>query len=117
KARGLRRWKVYYGTWGQGLFQSVYQRTPGILGSLPLMPEWYLVIAALAAISALGIVWTPLLLALPLLAIATGALVYESALGGLRASFMRRDLSRAKRIRMRLVITMLYLLQPAVRLA
>ena len=24
KARGLRRWKIYYGTWGQGLFQSVY---------------------------------------------------------------------------------------------
>ena len=40
------RWKIYYGTWGTGLFQSVYQRAPGILGSLPLMPEWYLVIAA-----------------------------------------------------------------------
>jgi O-antigen biosynthesis protein len=116
KARGWRRWKVYYGTWGQGLFQSVYQRAPGILSSLPLMPEWYLVIAALAAISALGIVWTPLLLALPLLLIATGALVYESALSGMRASFMRSDLTRARRIRMRLVITMLYLLQPAVRL-
>src|SRR4051794_24566288 len=33
-ARG--RWKIYYGTWGQGLFQSVYQRAPGVLGSLPL---------------------------------------------------------------------------------
>ena len=40
------RWKIYYGTWGTGLFQSVYQRAPGILGSLPLMPEWYLVIGA-----------------------------------------------------------------------
>ena len=116
KARGWRRWKVYYGTWGQGLFQSVYQRAPGILSSLPLMPEWYLVIAALAAIAAIGVLWTPLLLALPLLLIAAGALVYESALGGMRASFSRRDLTRAKRIRMRLVITMLYLLQPAVRL-
>jgi O-antigen biosynthesis protein len=117
KGRGWRRWKVYYGTWGQGLFQSVYQRAPGILSSLPLMPEWYLVVAALAVISAMGIVWTPLLLALPLLLIATGALVYESALGGLRASFKRRDLTRTKRIRMRLLITLLYLLQPAVRLA
>ena len=23
------RWKIYYGTWGTGLFQSVYQRAPG----------------------------------------------------------------------------------------
>ena len=43
------RWKIYYGTWGTGLFQSVYQRAPGILGSLPLMPEWYLVIGLLPA--------------------------------------------------------------------
>jgi GT2 family glycosyltransferase len=117
KARGLRRWKVYYGTWGQGLFQSVYQRAPGVLGSLPLMPEWYLVIAGLAAISAMGIVWTPLLFALPLFLIAAGALVYESALGGLRASVAPRHTARATRVRMRLVISLLYLLQPVSRLS
>ncbi|PWU25600.1 MAG: glycosyl transferase [Candidatus Rokuibacteriota bacterium] len=117
KARGLRRWKVYYGTWGQGLFQSVYQRTPGILGSLPLMPEWYLIIAALAALSALGLVWTPLLLAVPLFALAVGALVYESALGGLRASVVPRHRGRTRRGRMRLTIALMYLLQPASRLA
>ena len=38
----------------RGLFQSVYQPRAGILASLPLMPEWYLVIAALAGLSALG---------------------------------------------------------------
>jgi GT2 family glycosyltransferase len=117
KARGLRRWKVYYGTWGQGLFQSVYQRTPGILGSLPLMPEWYLVIAALAAISAMGLIWSPLLFALPLLLVAAGALGYEAALGGLRASVAPRHGGWATRARMRLVISLLYLLQPASRLS
>ncbi len=116
KARGLRRWKIYYGTWGQGLFQSVYQRAPGLLRSLPLMPEWYLVIAALAAITAMGIVWTPLLAAAPLLVLATGALVYESALGGLRAAVGSRRGGRALRVRMRLVIALLYLLQPVARL-
>ena len=58
------RWKIYYGTWGTGLFQSVYQAAPGILGSLPLMPEWYLVIAGLAGLSALGVLWSPFLFAL-----------------------------------------------------
>ncbi len=118
KARGLRRWKIYYGTWGQGLFQSVYQRAPGILGSLPLMPEWYLMIAALAVIVAVGILWTPLLLlAAPLLAVAVGALVYESALGGLRASFERRKNGRLARARMHTVTAILYLFQPGARLS
>jgi GT2 family glycosyltransferase len=113
KARGWRRWKVYYGTWGTGLFQSVYQRTPGVLRSLPLMPEWYLVIAALATISAMGALWSPLLLALPLCLFAAGALVFEAALGGARASF---DPSCNGRMRMRIVTTLLYVLQPAARL-
>jgi glycosyltransferase involved in cell wall biosynthesis len=116
KARGWRRWKIYYGTWGSGLFQSVYQRTPGLLGALPLMPEWYLVIAALALVSAMGLLWTPLLFALPLCLLAGGALIFEAALGGKHASFGRRR-RRMSRARMRLVTTFLYILQPAARLA
>ena len=117
KARGWRRWKVYYGTWGTGLFQSVYQRTPSLLGSLPLMPEWYLVIAALAVISAMGLLWTPLLLAFPLCVLAAGALVFESALGGMRASFGGSRRGRMSRMRLRTITTLLYLLQPAARLS
>jgi hypothetical protein len=111
------RWKIYYGTWGTGLFQSVYQRAPGILGSLPLMPEWYLVIALLAGLSLLGILWTPLLLAVPLLAAATGGLLFKAALGGAHASVASADGSRGRERRMRLVTAFLYLAQPAARLA
>ncbi|OLE61571.1 MAG: glycosyl transferase, partial [Cyanobacteria bacterium 13_1_40CM_2_61_4] len=117
KARGWRRWKIYYGTWGTGLFQSVYQRTPSMLGSLPLMPEWYLVIAALALISAMGLLWTPLLFALPLCVIAAGALVFESMLGGMRASFGGPRRGRMSRMRLRSTTTLLYLFQPAARLS
>ena len=49
-----RRWRVYYGTWGSAPFQQLYRPADGTLASLPLMPEWYLVIAALAAVSAAG---------------------------------------------------------------
>jgi hypothetical protein len=45
---------------------------PGFWGSLPSMPEWYVVIATLTALSALGLFWKPLLLALPLLGYAVG---------------------------------------------
>jgi O-antigen biosynthesis protein len=116
KARGWRRWKVYYGQWGSGLFQSVYQRTPSLLGSLPLMPEWYLVIAALALITAMGLLWTPLLLAAPLCLLAAGALVFESALGGMRGTYKTARRGRMSRARMRMLTTLLYAFQPGARL-
>jgi glycosyltransferase involved in cell wall biosynthesis len=59
------RWRVYYGTWGTGLFQSVYERTPGTLSSIPLMPEWYLVVFALAALAGYELAVEPLLVATP----------------------------------------------------
>jgi hypothetical protein len=111
------RWKIYYGTWGTGLFQSVYQRAPGIMGSLPLMPEWYLAIALLAALSLLGILWAPLLLAVPLLATAVGALAFKAALGGAHASVAAAHGSRGQERRMRLTTTFLYMAQPAARLS
>jgi GT2 family glycosyltransferase len=111
------RWKIYYGRWGTGLFQSVYQPAPGLLGSLPLMPEWYLVMAAFAGLSALGLLWTPLLLAVPLLAAAVTALVFKATLGGAHASVAAAGGSRVRRLRMRLRTTLLYMLQPAARLA
>ena len=35
-----------------------------------MLPEWFLVVAALGALCLLGLAWRPLLLALPLLALA-----------------------------------------------
>jgi glycosyltransferase involved in cell wall biosynthesis len=115
RALGWRRWKIYYGMWGTGLFQSVYQRNAAF-SSLPLVPEWYLVILALVGVSALGILWTPLLLALPVLALAVGALFFEAGLGTARATFTNKSLSRATEWRLRSVTWFLHLLQPLARL-
>src|SRR5947207_8395805 len=69
-ALGWRRPRVYHGVWGGAPFQSLYQPAPSLLGSLPQMPEWYLMIASLATIAAFSAVWRPFRLALPLLAVA-----------------------------------------------
>jgi GT2 family glycosyltransferase len=119
-ARSLRRrrWKIYYGTWGTGLFQSVYQRAPGTLASLPLMPEWYLVIAMLLGLSAIGLAWQPLLIAaLPLLVVASGALALDCVIGGARPMFARARLSRLKDLKLRSITSWLYALQPLARLS
>jgi len=57
----VRRSRIYHGTWGTALFQSVYEPAPGSFSSLPLMPEWYFLLALLGGLSALGLSWSPLL--------------------------------------------------------
>jgi GT2 family glycosyltransferase len=111
--RGGWRWRIYYGGWGTGLFQSIYGPRRGLLESLPLMPEWYLVILVLAALSASGALWAPLLLALPLLGLAVGALLVDAGLGGARAVFQS---TRRTELRLRILTAMLYFLQPIARL-
>ncbi|HYI07983.1 MAG TPA: glycosyltransferase [Thermoanaerobaculia bacterium] len=110
------RRRIFQGTWGSGLFQSVYEPAPGFLTSLPLMPEWYLLIAGLAALSALALLWTPLLFALPLLLLATGALLAQSGRSAAAASFPRAPAGRAERWKRWSLTALLHLLQPLARL-
>ena len=87
EALGSRKGRIYGGTWGTAPFQSLYQPEPWIMASLPLLPEWYLVVAALAAVSALGLLWPPLFLALPLLAIGIAVPLLQAGLSAANASF------------------------------
>jgi len=117
-----RRARIHYGTWGNNLFQSLYDRTPGTLGALPLMPEWYLLLGTLALLSVAGsfdrplIAWTgsaPIPIEVLLLAAAAGALVAKA----LRAAWRAPTRGGARGLRVRGLIALLFLLQPLVRLA
>jgi hypothetical protein len=112
----FRRGRIEYGIWGTQLFQSIYQPAPGVLGSLPLMPEWYLLLGLLTLFSALSLVWTPLLVTLPLVALAAGASLIQAALSAAGASFNSTPQSRTTRLKLRLLTTFLHLLQPLARL-
>ena len=114
--QGLRRrWRIYHGVWGGGMFQRLYQPPVGTIGSLPLMPEWILVVLALAGLSLLGLVWTPLLVVVvPLFAVAAAFVPAEAFLAARRARFGHHTWSdRAKR---RALTAMLNVLQPLARL-
>jgi len=110
------RGRIYQGTWGCAPFQSLYQPARGALSSLPLMPEWYLLIFSLAALSVLGKLWDPLRLALPLLAAAVGALLFQSGLSAARAQFASAPRSRIGLMMMRALTALLHMLQPLARL-
>jgi glycosyltransferase involved in cell wall biosynthesis len=109
-------WRIYYGTWGGAPFQSRYEDPPGLLRSLPLMPEWYLVIAALAWLSVMGIFWRPLLNVLPLLALALAVPLAQAVLSGARASFAEPHRSALARLCLRSLTAWLHLVQPLARL-
>ena len=116
-ALGWRRPRVYHGVWGGAPFQSLYQPAPSLLGSLPQMPEWYLMIASLATIAAFSEVWRPFKLAVPLLAVAIVPPLAQAWLSALRASFP--DTPPAPwptRVRRRLLTALLHLAQPLARL-
>jgi glycosyl transferase family 2 len=69
---------IYGGTWGSAPYQSIYERSSHWIAAL-LMPEWWLAIAGLLGLGALGLSWSPLLVALAFALAMTGA----SALVGL----------------------------------
>lgn len=117
QALGWKGSRIYHGTWGSALFQSVYHTAPGVLRALPTTPEWYLIVAVLVMISAWGLIWTPLLLAAPLLGAAAGVSAIQAVLvafGSFQGSRYATD--RAYLWRARLVATWLHLIQPAGRL-
>src|SRR5216683_2168057 len=79
--------RIYHGTWGRAPFQSVYSPTEEGLWSLPLMPEWYLLLAVLAGLGLLGVAWQPLELALGLLALGLSASLLQAAISASHATF------------------------------
>jgi GT2 family glycosyltransferase len=111
----LDRTRIYHGTWGSAPFQSVYRAHQPGLASVVLMPEWYLCVAALAALALLGGVWRPLLTATPLCLLAVAASLAQAVISGARASFpeTRRPLPR---LGLHALTALLHLLQPLARL-
>ncbi len=113
---GWRRARIYEGMWGTALFKSLYQPGPSPLWALPGMPEWYLVIVGLAALSVLGFLWRLLFLALPLLILAVGASLIQACVSAARAPFPRNPDFLVSRLKLRIATAFLHLLQPLARL-
>ena len=112
-----RRPQVRYGTWGTGLFQSVYDPPPSMLASMLGLPESLLALALLGGISALGLLWRPLLLAaVPALVLALWVLGQALA-GGWSAHRPEPGLSWRETLRRRLLTSLLFGAQPFARLA
>jgi GT2 family glycosyltransferase len=112
------RRRIYHGVWGESLFQQVYHLPPSMIASLPMMPEWYLLYAALGATALLGLAWTPLLfIAVPLLLVLIAFAGQQAFAHASRAIFFRHpSLSTTGRFKRRALVAALYRMQPLARL-
>jgi GT2 family glycosyltransferase len=107
--------RIRYGIWGTAAFQPALPPRRPVLSAVG-MPEWYLLIGALAALAALGALWRPLLLVVPVLAVAVLALLVHAFAGAVHARYPERPRSRLERLRLRALTAWLYVIQPAARL-
>ncbi len=112
---GWRVRRIYHGRWGLAPFQSLYEPAPSLIESFPMMPEWYLIIMALAVFDLLGFLWKPLHAALPLLAVAIGMSAVQACRCAARLRFDSR-LRQGERWKRRLLTACLFLAQPLARL-
>jgi O-antigen biosynthesis protein len=110
----LKKGKVFYGTWGTALFQSVYQPADGFISAMPLMPEWYLFSGILAVMGSLGFLWAPMLWVWPLFFLSVIIVFIQAVISASKNVFFHPE--QQKNYRYRALIVVLHLIQPMARL-
>ena len=108
--------RIYHGTWGSAPFQALYHPNPGPILSVAMMPEWHLLIGALLVLSLLGVLWSPLLLALPILVLAAGIPMSQAVALATKASLGRKRRGAFGDAKFVAKTAWLHLIQPVARL-
>jgi glycosyltransferase involved in cell wall biosynthesis len=109
--------RIYHGSWGSAPFQIIHDRPPRLLSVLPTMPEWYLVLLMLAAVSAMGFLWPKLFCALPLLVFAICVSVAQAAWSAAHSVYPAVARTRASLWKRYFLTACLHLIQPMARLS
>ena len=110
------RASVYGGVWGSAAYQSLYAPAPLTWLTLPLMPEWWYLVAALGVVTLLGLSWAPLFAFAPLFLLALAAPLAQAALAAARASFPVPPADAREAWQRRLITFFMHLQQPVARL-
>jgi len=106
--------RIFHGTWGTALFQSVYQPAGGFLNSIPLMPEWYLLTAFVTIIASLGFLWGPLLVLWPVVIVSIIIVIVQAAVSSTKSISLQHV--KKRKYKYRLLIVLLHIIQPIARL-
>jgi len=110
----LRKKKIFYGTWGTALFQSIYAPADSMASIIPLMPEWYILTALLGGLGLLGFGWPDLLWAWLPFSLAVLVVVVQAALSTAENQTVHHT---ERKNRHTLLTIWLHLIQPVARLS
>lgn len=108
--------RIYRGSWGTAPFQSLYEPAPTSVGSMALMPEWYILCALLSSVAVLGVWWRPLFWALPLYLLAVMLPVAQAVRSAHHAHFTSVPALVPVPLQLRALTFALHLIQPLARL-
>jgi GT2 family glycosyltransferase len=108
--------RIYHGRWGSAPFQTMHDRPVGLWNVLPIMPEWYLFILILGALSALGFLWSKLFIALPVMVAAIAISLAQAVLSASHAVYPSVPRTRMSLLKRHALTTALHLIQPIARL-
>lgn len=108
--------RIHHGTWGAGLFQSIYEPAVGTFRSLPLMPEWFFVVFLLGALTAIGLLWKPLLILVPFFLLALAVPIAQAVISARRARFTSNPTTHFGLLKLQMLTVLLHLMQPVARL-
>jgi glycosyltransferase involved in cell wall biosynthesis len=110
----LKKGKVFHGSWGSALFQSIYEPAQGFISAIPLMPEWYLFVAILGMLSMLSFFWSALLWAIPVFVSALAIVFIQAVISAYQSTSLPP--SKKHNLKYILLITALHVVQPMARL-
>ena len=108
--------RIYHGSWGTALFQSVYDVAPGRITSILMMPEWYLLILVLALTALASLAYPPLHFSFGLLALSIAPPAAHAWLCGYRSFFNYALRKRWSRTRLVGGTAFFHFIQPIARL-
>ena len=111
----VKKGKVFYGTWGSALFQSVYQPAEGFLNCIPLMPEWYLLSVLCGVMAGLGFLWAPLLVLWPVFIASIAVIVIQGVISAVNNTSLTKHQERNWKYVS--LIVLLHIIQPLARLS
>ncbi|WP_281166856.1 glycosyltransferase [Segetibacter koreensis] len=106
--------KIFHGTWGSALFQSVYEPAEGFSKSIPLMPEWYLFSIFFGFMACLGFLWKPLLLVWPVFIVSITVIIIQAIISASKNSSLTKVQHTSWKYRP--LIILLHIIQPLARL-
>jgi hypothetical protein len=106
--------KVFHGTWGSSLFQSIYQPADGLLNCIPLMPEYYILTGLFGVLATIGFAWPPLLWMWLLFAISIVTILFQASISSAKNTSL--STLQSKNWKYTLLIIILHIIQPMARL-